>query len=108
MRSPGLVRFVLLRLAECRHRLVLTNHHILWDGWSLPLLVRELVALYERGGDDTGLAPAASYRAYVAWLAGQDRDAALAAWQEALAGCRHRRCSLLGTRSPAARSGAVW
>ncbi|MET9915014.1 amino acid adenylation domain-containing protein, partial [Streptomyces sp. NPDC006476] len=86
MARPPLVRFVLLRLGERRHRLVLTNHHILWDGWSLPLLVRELVALYERGGDDTGLAPAASYRAYVAWLAGQDRDAALAAWQEALAG----------------------
>ncbi|TQE38786.1 amino acid adenylation domain-containing protein [Streptomyces ipomoeae] len=86
MARPPLVRFVLLRLGERRHRLVLTNHHILWDGWSLPLLVRELVALYERGGDDTGLAPAASYRAYVAWLAGQDRDVALAAWREALAG----------------------
>ncbi|MEX3106148.1 non-ribosomal peptide synthetase [Streptomyces sp. ST1015] len=86
MARPPLVRFALLRLGERRHRLVLTNHHILWDGWSLPLLVRDLTALYERGGDDTGLAPAPSYRAYVAWLAGQDRDAAPEAWRRALAG----------------------
>ncbi|KPH97142.1 amino acid adenylation domain protein [Actinobacteria bacterium OK074] len=86
MARPPLVRFVLLRLGERRHRLVMTNHHILWDGWSLPLLVRELVALYERGGDDAGLPPAASYRSYVEWLARQDRDAALTAWREALEG----------------------
>ena len=44
--SPPLVRFALIRLAPDEHRLVLTGHHILMDGWSLPVLVRELLALY--------------------------------------------------------------
>ena len=36
-----LLRFMLARLAPQRHRLVLTCHHILIDGWSGPVLVRE-------------------------------------------------------------------
>ena len=44
--APPLVRFALIRLAADEHRLVLTGHHILMDGWSLPVLVRELLALY--------------------------------------------------------------
>jgi AMP-binding enzyme/Condensation domain len=43
------VRFALIRLTARRHLLVLTNHHILWDGWSLPLLLDELLELYAAG-----------------------------------------------------------
>ena len=31
-----LIRFALIRLAAERHRLVLTNHHIVMEGWSMP------------------------------------------------------------------------
>src|SRR5215475_485940 len=41
-----LMRFMLIRLAADQHRLVLTHHHLLMDGWSLPVLVRELFTLY--------------------------------------------------------------
>src|SRR6185312_17044155 len=34
MTAPPLLRFLLIRLADDRHRLVMTVHHILWDGWS--------------------------------------------------------------------------
>src|SRR5207244_2334635 len=47
-----LLRFSLMRLGPERHRLVITNHHILMDGWSMPVLLVELAALYESGGDD--------------------------------------------------------
>ena len=48
--SPPLLRFTLIRLAAERHRLVLTNHHILMDGWSMPVLIQELLdALCARG-----------------------------------------------------------
>ena len=40
----------LIRLAADRHRLVLTNHHILMDGWSMPVLVQELLTLYAQRG----------------------------------------------------------
>ncbi|WP_377267906.1 amino acid adenylation domain-containing protein [Peterkaempfera sp. SMS 1(5)a] len=78
-----LLRCALLRLGNERSRLILTIHHILVDGWSLPVLLGELGALV------AGAAPAAaaeSCRPYHAWLAGQDRAAARAAWSGALAG----------------------
>ncbi|MER5772686.1 condensation domain-containing protein, partial [Streptomyces sp. NPDC001985] len=79
---PPLLRWVLVRLGEERYSLVLTVHHILLDGWSVPLLVRDLFGLY--GG--VGLGRPVVYREYLAWLAGRDREAARAAWGGALAG----------------------
>ncbi|MFL6129470.1 MAG: amino acid adenylation domain-containing protein [Mycobacteriales bacterium] len=84
-RAP-LLRCALLRLGPDRHRLVLTKHHILMDGWSSPVLVRELFALYGAGGDPAALPPAPAYRDYLGWLAGQDRAAAQDAWRAALGG----------------------
>ncbi|MFJ3102349.1 amino acid adenylation domain-containing protein [Streptomyces sp. NPDC086835] len=82
--QPPLVRFTLLRLGAELHRLVLTNHHMILDGWSQPLLVRELFAHYA-GDAARPLPPAASPRVYLDWLAAQDRRAAQAAWRTALA-----------------------
>ncbi|MEU0134999.1 amino acid adenylation domain-containing protein [Streptomyces sp. NPDC006296] len=83
---PPLMRFTLVRTAPERHRLVMTSHHILLDGWSMPLLVRELFALYAHHGDDRALPRVTPYRNYLAWLAGQDRAAALDRWRTVLAG----------------------
>ena len=84
--SPPLLRFALIQLAVDQHRLVLTSHHILMDGWSLPILVRELLALYAHKGDAAVLPRVTPYRDYLAWIAAQDRPAAASAWHEALAG----------------------
>ncbi|THA77682.1 amino acid adenylation domain-containing protein [Streptomyces sp. A0642] len=84
--TPPLMRFTLLRTAPRRHRLVMTSHHILFDGWSMPLLVRELFQLYASEGDDSALPRVTPYRTYLQWLAQQDRSAALEAWSTALAG----------------------
>ncbi|MFJ6194944.1 amino acid adenylation domain-containing protein [Micromonospora sp. NPDC092111] len=83
---PPLLRFTLARLPGGRYRLVLTNHHILLDGWSMPVLAGELFALYRSAGRTDALPPVAAARAYPAWRARQDRPAAEAAWREALAG----------------------
>ena len=42
-----LLRVKLLRVAEDDHVLVLTLHHIVSDGWSMPVMVDELVQLYQ-------------------------------------------------------------
>ncbi|MFD7257553.1 amino acid adenylation domain-containing protein [Streptomyces sp. NPDC059874] len=83
---PPLLRCALHRLGEDRHRFVITKHHILMDGWSMPVLVRELFQLYASHGDDSALPRVTPYRQYLAWLDGQDKAAAEAAWTEALAG----------------------
>ncbi|QKW22406.1 amino acid adenylation domain-containing protein [Kitasatospora sp. NA04385] len=83
---PLLLRFTLVKLGADRYRFLLTNHHILLDGWSMPLLVRELFALYAARGAEGDLAPAAEYKDYLAWLGRQDRSASETAWREVLAG----------------------
>ena len=62
--------------------MVLTNHHIVLDGWSMPILLREIFAGYH----GQRLPAAGSYRRFVSWLADRDLDAAHAAWREVLAG----------------------
>src|ERR1700682_5287668 len=84
--APPLVRFTVVRLGAERHRLLFTNHHMLMDGWSVPVLVQELLTLYARRGDGRALPRVTPYRDYLAWIAAQDRTAAVAAWSAALSG----------------------
>ncbi|WP_041842395.1 amino acid adenylation domain-containing protein [Actinoplanes friuliensis] len=83
---PPLLRYTLYRLGTDHYRFVLTNHHILLDGWSRPMLVRELLALYATGGDDSGLPRVRPFRDFLQWLGAQNRERALDAWRDALAG----------------------
>ena len=48
--APPLMRFALIRLSADRHRLLISNHHLLMDGWSAPVLVRELLQAYAHQG----------------------------------------------------------
>ncbi|WP_126900393.1 non-ribosomal peptide synthetase [Streptomyces sp. WAC 01325] len=83
---PPLLRLVLVRMSEERHRLMVVTHHILFDGWSMSVVLDEVAALYASGGDDSALGPAPSFRDHLAWLARQDKEAALTAWRAELAG----------------------
>ncbi|WP_062216587.1 non-ribosomal peptide synthetase [Streptomyces sp. NBRC 109706] len=84
---PPLVRFTVLRLADARYRIGLTNHHILLDGWSMPLLVSELFQLYAERTLGAATPPEPTpYREFLAWVADRDTTAARAAWAEALDG----------------------
>ncbi|WP_190208459.1 non-ribosomal peptide synthetase, partial [Streptomyces fumanus] len=84
--TPPLARLLLIDFGDDRYRMVLTAHHILVDGWSVPVLLRELSQIYAAGGDATALPPARPFRDYLRWLDRQDPEAARNAWQRALAG----------------------
>ncbi|GHC63222.1 amino acid adenylation domain-containing protein [Streptomyces cinnamoneus] len=84
--NPPLIRFTLIALGPDHHVFLMTNHHVLLDGWSSPILLGELFELYNNRGDDSVLPRVTPYRDYLAWLARQDRTAARAAWAEALDG----------------------
>uniref|UniRef100_UPI000A84ECDF condensation domain-containing protein n=2 Tax=Streptomyces TaxID=1883 RepID=UPI000A84ECDF len=83
---PPLLRLLLIRLGARRYRLVVTSHHLLMDGWSMPVLLNELSEVYAAGGDSSVLKRSASYGDYLLWLGRQDKDAARAAWRAELAG----------------------
>jgi len=70
------LRVALYRLGPEHHRLLLLQHHIASDGWSMALLSGELTALYQafRAGAPSPLPPLAlHYADYAAWQA-QARD----------------------------------
>ena len=83
---PPLIRFALLTLGATDHRLVVTNHHALLDGWSMPLVCRTLFAIYDELGGGPPAPELAPVTDYLRWLARQDRAASLAAWRDRLAG----------------------
>ncbi|WP_232001216.1 condensation domain-containing protein, partial [Mycobacterium sp. 1165178.9] len=80
--NPPAFRVALIRTARHQHRCVLSFHHIVMDGWSLPILLGEIFASYHR----RRLATPGSYRRFVCWLADRDLDAARAVWGQVLAG----------------------
>ncbi|AHW63164.1 Putative non-ribosomal peptide synthetase [Corynebacterium glyciniphilum AJ 3170] len=82
-------------------RLVLGNHHLLTDGWSTPVMLRDLLAFYH--GEP--LPPAAPYSDYLDWLARQDPRDADDAWRSRLSGLE--RGTLVGSLAPARHSAPV-
>ncbi|MGW4636054.1 amino acid adenylation domain-containing protein [Nocardia sp. NPDC004415] len=80
-RSP-MLRATLIRMPGDAHRLVLNTHHLVIDGWSTPIVLREVLATYH--GDE--LPSPASYSDYLAWIGTRDRAAVRTAWSQRLAG----------------------
>ncbi len=72
-----LQRMTVVKLAGGSHHLIWTQHHLLLDGWSSARQVEEALAHYlgETVGPVSG-----RYRAYIAWLAQQDREASQRFW----------------------------
>ena len=90
-RGP-LLRVRLLRLAARHHVLLLTMHHIISDGWSMGVLIREVAALYEALGDEWRARPPAlpiQYADYAVWqrewLRGEVLEEQLSYWKGQLA-----------------------
>ncbi|MET7647458.1 amino acid adenylation domain-containing protein [Streptomyces sp. NPDC005426] len=76
-----LMRYTLVRGGAGRNVLVQTVHHIIADGWSVPPMLRALLAEYHR--------PGTAYRTggfpdYVHWLAGRDGDESDRVWRDQL------------------------
>ncbi|MGJ4889468.1 non-ribosomal peptide synthase/polyketide synthase [Bradyrhizobium sp. HKCCYLRH3099] len=77
--APPLLRGSLIS-AVTNHVLILTLHHILIDGWSMPIVLRDLMQLYH---GNTAQPAAVPFSRYLDWLDRQDRGAALTAWRDA-------------------------
>ena len=86
-RAP-LMRMALFQLAGGEHLFAWSHQHLLMDGWSLPILMRDLFALYEAalGREAARLERPRPYREYIAWLSRQDLARAEVFWRGALGG----------------------
>ena len=88
--AAPLMRLTLVRLAEDLHYFIWSHHHLLLDGWSVPLVLSDVFDLYEAccDGREPRLPPTRPYRDYIASLRDQDLGATERYWREALEGAR--------------------
>ncbi|MFF7061853.1 non-ribosomal peptide synthase/polyketide synthase [Pseudomonas sp. NPDC008258] len=91
LQQGPLLRVKLLRLAQDEHVLVVTMHHIVSDGWSMPLMIDELMQLYAgySQGEDVQLpALPVQYADYAIWqrqwMEAGEQERQLAYWKAQL------------------------
>jgi amino acid adenylation domain-containing protein/non-ribosomal peptide synthase protein (TIGR01720 family) len=86
-RAPVL-RIALVRLADDAYRCIWTFHHIVLDGWSMPLVMKEVFTTYRAfaRGEDVRLERARPFGDYIAWLTRQDVGRAQEFWSNAIGG----------------------
>ncbi|WP_445362254.1 amino acid adenylation domain-containing protein [Microbulbifer sp. ANSA003] len=85
---PSLMRLVLLTLAPGHYHFVWSHHHSISDGWSMPIVVNEVLQAYQAGlmSAPVQFGPQVSYRSMIAWLGRQDAAASEQFWREYLQG----------------------
>ncbi len=85
---PPLSRVLLVRLAPQTHRLVWTHHHILLDGWSMSVVLTEVLQHHAAlsAGRPARLPVPPPYGSYAAWLRRQDLSSCEEFWRGQLAG----------------------
>ncbi|HXM55074.1 MAG TPA: condensation domain-containing protein, partial [Candidatus Dormibacteraeota bacterium] len=105
-RAP-LCRFALLRIEDRRRWLVVAHHHLVLDGWSMPIVTRELAAVYDalRAGRPADLPPARPFGDYAAWLARRPVAGDERFWRDALRGFRAPTPLVVDTVARAAEGG---
>lgn len=80
--SP-LMRFALFKTDLDKYTLLWSHHHIIMDGWSSPIILNEVLRLYNDQIQACGnsLLPVKSIRRYMSWLKKQDRQKTELYWK---------------------------
>ena len=86
--EPPLFRARLLILAKQRFQLVLTGHHLILDGWSLAVILKDICALYRQisaGNASSGFTDTHQFADYARYLAQSKQQTELSYWRQRLA-----------------------
>ncbi|HLK96979.1 MAG TPA: condensation domain-containing protein, partial [Hymenobacter sp.] len=87
-KEAPLMRITLVKLDEHTHAMVWTSHHILMDGWSMPIVLKELLSAYEyyRQGSEPPAVAEDQYEAYIKYIQAKDPYAEEAFWRQYVSG----------------------
>lgn len=98
----------LISLAEDRHELLWTSRHIVLDGWSAAVVLREVLACYREavGGPLAALPAPVPQARYLSWLNELDSTPAQEYWRARLTGCEAPTTLPLPSPPPASADGA--
>jgi amino acid adenylation domain-containing protein/non-ribosomal peptide synthase protein (TIGR01720 family) len=88
LKTAPLMRFALLQAEPFRHIFIWSSHHLLMDGWSLPIILKDVFAAYEqiKHSHQPQIRPGRPYKDYIGWLKAQDRRDSEAFWRHLLGG----------------------
>ncbi|BAZ03055.1 amino acid adenylation domain-containing protein (plasmid) [Tolypothrix tenuis PCC 7101] len=95
--TAPLMRMTLVRTETEKWRFLWTHHHLLLDGWSLPLVFQDAIAFYQANTQPPTLPQPPIYRDFIAWLQKQDSGSATSFWREELSGVRE--ATVLGIKN---------
>ncbi|QLE40069.1 amino acid adenylation domain-containing protein [Nostoc sp. C052] len=86
--QASLMRFTVIHLKEYTYQFIWSHHHILFDGWSMQIILKEVLAFYEahQRGEHLRLISSPPYREYINWLQQQNITQAKNFWQKKLQG----------------------
>ena len=86
--KPPLSRVTLVQVADEEFWLLWSCHHILLDGWSAGIILRDVFTFYDAAcrGLAANLEPVPAYRAYLSWSKEQDQTEAEAFWKNSMGG----------------------
>jgi amino acid adenylation domain-containing protein len=86
--TAPLIRVALLQTGDEAFWIVVSNHHIILDGWSMSLVRDEVSQFYQQlaHGRETNLQDAPDFAGYLQWLEQQDTTQAETFWRTELAG----------------------
>ncbi len=86
--TAPLMRLTLVKTGAQKWRFCWSHHHILLDGWSLPLVFGDVISVYQaqQNSQVLHLPPAPNYQDFIAWLNQKETDAAERFWRKELAG----------------------
>ena len=87
-KTAPLMRISLLRLTEDKYRMIWTSHHILFDGWSMPVLMEEFLGTYELliSGKEPERAEEDCYEDYIRYIERGNKDKQEKYWREYMKG----------------------
>lgn len=86
--SAPLMRINLIKLSDAEYYFIWDHHHILFDGWTLSLLMNEIIYVYNclDNNKNINLPPVTPYKNYIAWIKEQDEYRTKEFWSNRLEG----------------------
>jgi hypothetical protein len=85
-----LMRVAIIQIQENAYYLVWSNNLIILDGWSYPIVLNDVIEIYEAycRGQDASLSGGSSFKDYIKWLKQQDSSKAEEFWRQHLNGVK--------------------
>lgn len=86
--KPPLTRITIVQIANHTFRFIWSTHHLQIDGWSWPIILREISILYKAftENEPVKLEPSQPFKDYIQWLKNYDFRSSERFWQTALKG----------------------